>query len=325
MKLKVMILIGMIQSFSLACAMHTNSTIAVCDNPPCANIVPMPFSPSVFASSAISEKKSFLQKPEKSSAVDFWNPSRQTKEEWLMMCVQQAAQEEICLREEEAAPMSKYIEQQDTQWPLGKWAGLCTNSRYRFYSTQAIVEELNEVYKYFTPEQWNPCGVITALMDPESTASSMRINHLLGRLSMTKINKYHLGSIRSWPYEYAPIRGSTIDEFFDEKILFPDLPKIFQQWLQGYIENLYRCSYMKDNPSGSLVFHALLTALRNSNGDPQEIQALQESSTFKKYELDTKNAFAKYMAEHQDEVKPVDKYYGIYILSFLSIFSIANS
>src|SRR5579872_603166 len=113
MKLKVMILICIIQSFSFACAMHTNSTIAVCDNPPCADLMCAPFAPSTFASLPSAEKKSFLQKPEKSSAVDFWNPSRQTKEEWLMMCVQEEAKQEICRRGDIAAPMSKYIEQQD--------------------------------------------------------------------------------------------------------------------------------------------------------------------------------------------------------------------
>ena len=304
MKLKVMILVYMIQSFSLACAMHTNSTIMVCDNPPCANIVPMPFSPSTFALSTSPEKKSFLRKSEKSSAVDFWNPSWQTKKEWLMMCVEKAAQEKIYHREEEAAPMNNAINQLDIDcWRL-LW--LRGSGVHPSCPTSNVVSDLANIYYHFTPSQWTK-DVLMALATPDSKAYNKRVADLLMRLAQEKKEKYRRCQIGG-SIDFGLIKGSTVDEFFDEKILFPGLPKIFQQCVQQFVEKQYRHSLMKDNPSGSIVFHALLTALRNSNDDPQEIQALQESSTLKKYERDTKNAFAKYIAEHQDEIKPVDKH-----------------
>jgi hypothetical protein len=221
--------------------------------------------------------------------------------------LEDAAQKDLLLREQQAKPMSEYITRkyigEDDAWSFMNQLTAQMGLSDSWHSPESAIHTLTEIYHYFEPAQWTQ-PIIFDLFYTNSSSYTSRLANLLNGLIAIKRKKYYLVPSVMEPCS-ASLRGSTIDEFFDENFLFAGLPSPFQQFIQCRIEEEFPRMCLLDKPelaqAHPTTFLILLTALRHCGDDVEEIKSFFTSAAFQKHEKNTDFALTNYIKENRHE------------------------
>ncbi len=221
--------------------------------------------------------------------------------------LEDAAEKTLFFRQQKAKPMGEYITQ--------KYIGEGENHSYLrsvvahmgfcelWHSLDSSTQTLTEIYHYFEPSTWTQLRIFD-LFCPTSVSYNNRLANLLNGLITLKRKKYYVVPVFVTPCSIN-LKGSTLDEFFDEKFLFPELPAPFQQFIQGRIEGEFPQICMFDKPElvkgHSTTFLILFTALQNSADNVEEVKSFFTSTAFQKHEKETNFALTKHINKNKNK------------------------
>lgn len=221
--------------------------------------------------------------------------------------LEKAAVKELLLRGIEAQPMSdyitrKYIGEGDEHSFLRSLVAHIGFSE-SWHSLESSTQTLTEIYHYFAPSSWTQLRIFDLFCTTSSSYNS-RLANLLNGLITIKRRKYYV--VPSYVTSCSVnLRGSTIDDFFDEKFLFPELPAPFQTFIQRQIEKEFPQVCMFDKPElvkeHSTTFLILFTALQNSGDNVAEVKSFFTSAAFQKHEQKTNFALSNYIKKNKNE------------------------
>jgi hypothetical protein len=218
-----------------------------------------------------------------------------------------AAAKELMARELTAKPMSEYItrkyigegDEQSSFRSLVAQIGFCD----WWHSVDSATQTLTEIYHYFEPATWTQPRIFD-LFCTNSSPYNSRLANLLNGLITIKRKKYYIVPTYITPCSIN-LKGSTIDDFFDERFMFPDLPTPFQQFIQRQIEGEFPHTCMFDKPElvkeHSTTFLILFTALHNSGDNVAEIKSFFTSTAFQKHEEKTHFALTEHIKKNKNK------------------------
>jgi hypothetical protein len=213
--------------------------------------------------------------------------------------LQKVAEREIWEKKQEVKRISdliddKYVKEGESWWIVRELA-IALHVDGWLYTIPHTIQELKNIYR-LEPGLWNSQRIHFLYQ-----MNSRFYNHM-NCLAEEKIAYYAVragGSIGR-----TLISGANIDSFFDEENLFGDLQKPFQKFVQFLVEKEFlRLNGLSEQGLG-VRFYVLLNAYCNSRHDPKKLQALLNSSTFRKHEYATQRSLAKYINEN--EIDPKD-------------------